>query len=72
MASRVKRYPPALKHGAYAATRLLPGGDPAEFDKLHWDLIADFRPEGPLEHHIVLNLAWYVWRKQNFSNASRC
>ncbi len=67
MIGRMKKHPPAFKHGAYAATRLLPGENPAEFEKLHRGLIAEFEPEGPLEHDTVLGLARYVWRKQNFT-----
>ena len=32
---------PALKHGGYSDTTLLPGEDPAAFEKLHNDLIKD-------------------------------
>jgi hypothetical protein len=35
MAVRVKKIHPALKHGGYSATGLLPGEDPAAFEKLH-------------------------------------
>ena len=32
---RVDRIPPALKHGAYAATAVLPGESRAAFEKLN-------------------------------------
>jgi hypothetical protein len=62
MVVRVKKIHPALKHAGYSATTLLPGEDPAAFDKLHQDLIAEFHPDGPLENdyccdHRALNLA---------------
>jgi hypothetical protein len=59
------RVPPAFKHGVYAKTTILPGEDAEAFEKLHQDLIADFRPEGALEMDIVANIARLVWRKQN-------
>src|SRR5262249_32203121 len=43
------RVPPALKHGAYSKAALLPGEDPAAFDDLHRDLIAEFTPHGRME-----------------------
>jgi hypothetical protein len=54
MVVRVKKIHPALKHGGYAATGLLPGEDRAAFEKFHQDLIAELHPEGPLESDTVL------------------
>ena len=62
-----EKLPSAVKHGAYSATTLLPGENPRAFEKLHRDLIAEFRPTGPLEKDIVETLARLVWRKQNLS-----
>ena len=58
---------PALKHGGYSGTTLLPGEDSAAFEKLHTDLAAEFGPAGPLEEDIVTFMARLVWRKQNLS-----
>ena len=58
---------PALKHGGYAATALLPGENPAAFEKLHHDLIVELAPTGALEDDIVATLARLVWRKQNLA-----
>jgi hypothetical protein len=63
--SKIKKIHPALKHGGYAATALLPGEDFAEFEELHDRLIADFAPTGPFEEHTVAMMARYMWRKQN-------
>lgn len=60
-----KKYHPALKHAGYAATGILPGENPAEFEKLHRDLIAEFDPNGALENDIVATMAHLVWRKKN-------
>ena len=65
MRTRVNRIPPALKHGAYSATAVLPGESRAAFEKLHRDLIAEFNPSGVLEDDIVADMARLVWRKQN-------
>jgi hypothetical protein len=67
MSFREKKLPPALKHAAYSTTSLLPGESRAEFEKLHKDLIVEFRPEGALEKDIVSTMARLLWRKQNLS-----
>jgi hypothetical protein len=65
MAIRVKKLPPALKHGAYSATGVLPGEDPVAFKRLHHKLIAELHPIGALEDDIVATIARLLWRKQN-------
>jgi hypothetical protein len=59
------KIPSAFKYGAYSKTTILPGEDPAAFEKLHQNLIEDLQPQGPLETDIVANIARLVWRKQN-------
>jgi hypothetical protein len=65
MPVRVKKSHPALKHGGYAATVVLPGESVDEFEKLRQDLIANFAADGALEEDIVADLAGRLWRKQN-------
>ena len=65
MAVRVKKLSPALKHGGYSATGLLPGEDRAAFEKLHRDLQAELRPDGPFEKDIVTDIAKCIWRKNH-------
>jgi hypothetical protein len=67
MPIRIDRLHPAVKHGAYSATAVLPGESPAEFDKLHRGLIDEFAPSGVLEDDIVMTMARLVWRKQNLT-----
>ena len=67
MPIRIDRLHPAVKHGAYSATAVLPGESRAEFEKLHRDLIAEFGPSGVLEDDIVMTIARFVWRKQNLT-----
>ena len=67
MSNRIDRLHPAVKHGAYSATAVLPGENPTEFKKLHRDLIAEFAPSGVLEDDIVMTMARLVWRKQNLT-----
>jgi len=62
---RVKKLYPALKHGGYSATGLLPGEDPAAFEKLHQDLRLEHCPDGPLQEDTVRDIARWTWRKQN-------
>src|SRR5262249_41317787 len=64
---RTKKLPPALKHGGYSASGLLPGEDPAAFEQLHKRLIAELAPNGALEDDLVLTIARRLWRKQNLA-----
>jgi hypothetical protein len=44
---RTKKIHPDLKHGGYAAFRLLAGEDPDAFNKLHNHPIDELAPSGP-------------------------
>src|SRR5262249_61888830 len=65
MPTVVNKIHPALKHGGYAATAILPGENRADFEKLHQSLIAELAPVGALEDDIVATMARFVWRKKN-------
>jgi hypothetical protein len=67
MGNRHNQFHPALKHGGYAATSVLPGENAAEFEKLYRDLIAELGPNGALENDIVATMAHLVWRKNNLA-----
>lgn len=67
---KFKKRHPALKHGAYSSTAVLPGEDPAEFEELYQALIADLAPTGALEEDIVTDIARLVWRKRNLATFS--
>ena len=54
----------ALVHGVYADDIILPWESRREFDKLHADLRAEFRPVGRMEEESVLDLAVLRWRKR--------
>jgi hypothetical protein len=63
--SQIKyKYPNAQKHGVFAATAILPGEDPREFDELHSALIAEWAPNGATEEEAVLSMAKGAWRKR--------
>ena len=62
---RTKKLHPALKHGGFCATAILPGEDSEAFEKLHQDIVAEFCPDGPLESDTVADIARLLWRKQN-------
>src|SRR5262249_7309368 len=68
MSGTMRKFPPALKHGGYSTTTLLPGEDPAEFEKLHERLIVELAPAGALEEDIVLTIARLLWRKKNLAS----
>jgi hypothetical protein len=57
MSIRIDRLHPAVKHGAYSATAVLPGESQAEFEKLHRGLVAELIPSGVLEDDIVMTIA---------------
>ena len=65
--SKFKMRHPALKHGGYSSTAVLPGENRAEFEKLHQALIAELAPTGALEENIVADIMRLVWRKQNLA-----
>jgi hypothetical protein len=64
---RFKKVHPALKHGGYIATMLLPGEDREAFEELHRDLVAEFNPVGAHEKNIIADVARLTWRKQNLA-----
>jgi hypothetical protein len=68
MSGTLKKFPPALKHGGYSTTTLLPGEDPAEFEKLHERLVVELAPAGALEEDIVQTIARLLWRKKNLAS----
>ena len=59
------KIPPALKHGAYSATSVLPGESQTDFENLHQGLVGELNPSGPLEDDIVKSIAHLLWRNQN-------
>jgi hypothetical protein len=63
----LRKIPPALKHAIYSATAVLPGEDPAEFDKLRCNCFAEYDPKGALEEDVVDEIARLIWRKKNLS-----
>jgi hypothetical protein len=65
LVSKFKKRHPALKHGAYSSTAVLPGENQAEFDELYQALIAEWAPTGVLQEHTVADIARLLWRKQN-------
>jgi hypothetical protein len=67
----IKKFHPALKHGAFSATAILPGEDPAAFRDLHQKVIAELNPVGALEEDIVATIARLLWRKQNIATLRR-
>jgi hypothetical protein len=52
-ASKFKKRHPALKHGGYSSTAVLPGENPAEFEELYQALMVELAPRGALEENIA-------------------
>lgn len=54
----------AVKHGILSRLVVLPHEDAAEFSELLAELIAEHRPSGMTEKHLVEDLAAIMWRKR--------
>lgn len=54
----------AMKHGILSRLAVLPHEDHAEFDDLLAALMAEHRPSGMTEWHLVEDLATIIWRKR--------
>ena len=52
----------ALKHGLRAANGLLPDEDPQEHAEFFTAVLAEYRPDGQVQFHLVECLAWDLWR----------
>ncbi len=52
----------ALKHGVYAVESVMPGEDPADFDKLCDEFGQRYLPDGPYEKSLVRQMADAEWR----------
>ena len=52
----------ALKHGVYAVESVIPGEDPADFDKLCDEFGQRYLPDGPYERSLVRQMADAEWR----------
>ena len=64
MRNKKTKHPNATKHGVFAATATLSGEDPAEFDELLFELVAEWRPDGATVQDVVLSIAKAVWHKR--------
>lgn len=54
----------ALRHGVLSRYTVLPWEDGAEYRDLLNALVAEHRPSGPTEEHLVEELAGVLWRKR--------
>ena len=52
----------ALTHGIYAVESVIPGEDPADFDKLCDEFGQRYLPDGPYERSLVRQMADAEWR----------
>jgi hypothetical protein len=54
----------ALKHGVLSQVTVLPWEDSAEYWTLLEALVAEHKPQAPIEEHLVEELAGIIWRKR--------
>jgi hypothetical protein len=59
----------AVRHGILSQHLVLPWEDRSEYDDLFESLVAEHRPNGPTEQHLVEELAGLMWRKQRLTMA---
>jgi hypothetical protein len=59
----------ALRHGVLSRYTILPWEDPDEYRQLLDDLVAAHNPDGPVEEHLVEELAGVIWRKRRLRMA---
>jgi hypothetical protein len=64
----------ALRHGVLSRYTVLPWEDENEYRALVEALVVDHRPQGPIEEHLIEELAGIVWRKRRLrlAEASAC
>ncbi len=56
----------SFKHGLYSKAILIPGEDPALFEALRAELVAEHRPAGLTEELLVNEIAQHYWRMQRY------
>src|ERR1700738_3375196 len=54
----------ALRHGVLSQHTVLPWEDGDEYSTLLEALVAEHKPQGPTEEHLVEELAGVIWRKR--------
>jgi hypothetical protein len=59
--------PNAFKHGFYSGAPLIPGEDTGEFNKLHAELIEEWKPQGPTLQFALRRLADSMWRMRRLN-----
>lgn len=58
----------ALIHGLYAVESVIPGEDPADFDKLCDEFGQRYLPDGPYERSLVRQMADAEWRMRRITS----
>jgi hypothetical protein len=54
----------ALRHGILSRYTVLPWENADDYDALLGAMVGEFQPEGPVEEHLVEELAGVIWRKR--------
>src|SRR5271166_2849525 len=54
----------ALRHGVLSRYTVLPWEDPDEYCRLLDALVAEHKPKGPTEEHLVEEMVGVLWRKR--------
>jgi hypothetical protein len=59
----------ALRHGVLSRYTVLPWEDPDEYRQLLDEIVSAHKPDGPVEEHLVEELAGVIWRKRRLRMA---
>jgi hypothetical protein len=54
----------ALRHGVLSRFTVLPWEDQDEYCRLLDALVAEHKPKGPIEEHLIEEMAGVLWRKR--------
>lgn len=61
----------ALRHGVLSQYTVLPWEDGDEYRSLLEALVAEHKPQGPTEEHLVEEVAGVIWRKRRLRTEAR-
>jgi hypothetical protein len=61
----------ALRHGVLSQHTVLPWEDRQEYFTLLEALVTEHKPQGPMEEHLVEELAGVIWRKRRLRLGER-
>lgn len=71
MSKQSKRANNALRHGLYASEIVLPWENEADFTALLEEFMNEYRPQGPTEQELVIDIARLRWLKRRIMRSAQ-